>query len=380
MLQKHETNMNHPEKLCLRDQHISGIGQLLSIGFEALKIRPPMYIQSVLGNPAEWLFTRNASEFSAINIYKPIKTLNLAIDLLVPALPLQAPAPIPPLLKRLFWRPTRMMFNPDQNQNPNTFPEESWFFINGICTNEMIARQNASYLSEMFHRPFQIVQNATDGAAVDLMECVVGKGLGVMTEPARKGYPAILAALKDPRKERVVVVCHSQGTIIMSNILQALKDPSFKCKLYAKASQAPGEHCLYEPDALDDLSLLGKLEIYAFANCATRMTKVDGQNFPHIESYGNQYDIVARLGCLSPKKNELGIRIGGSTYEATGAWGHLLNAHYLFAIHDYLAGNKPNPYVSINGNQQPRLYEYFKGSKPSLARNWLATLTGKRAI
>jgi hypothetical protein len=372
--------MNETDKLCLRDQKISSFGQLLNIGTEALKIRPPFYIRSILGNPAEWIFTRNSSEFTAASIYKPVKTFNLAIDLLVPALPLQAPAPLPPLLKRLFWRPTRMMFNPDHNQNPNTFPEESWFFINGICTNEMIARQNASYLSELFHRPFQMVQNATDGAIVDLLECAVGKGLGVMTEPARKGYPAILAALKDPKKDRVVVICHSQGTIIMGNILQALKDPTFKGKLYAKGSQAGGEECIYEPDALDDPALLAKLEIYAFANCATNMTKVGGHNFPHIESYGNEFDIVARLGCLSPKKRELGIRIDGPTYQANGKWGHLLNVHYLFGMRDYLAGEKPNPYTSKDGNRLPRLYDYFQGGKPSLARNWLASLTVKKRV
>lgn len=370
--------MNDTEKLCLRDQKISSIGQLLNIGTEALKISPRRYIRSILGNPKEWIFTRNASEFTAANIYTPITTANLAIDLLVPAVPVQAPAPLPPVFKRLFWRPTRILFNPDHNQNPNTFPEESWFFINGICTNEMIARQNASYLSELFHRPFQIVQNATDGAVVDLMECVVGKGLGIMTEPARKGYPAILAALKDPKKERVVVVCHSQGTIIMGNILQALKDPAFKCKLYAKGSHAKSERCIHEPDALDDLALLAKLEIYAFANCSTSMAKVEGHNFPHIESYGNQYDIVARLGCLSPKQRELGIRIDGPTYQAREKWGHLLNAHYLFGIHDHLAGDKPNPYVSLEGSRQPRLYKYFQGAKPSLTRNWLSSLTIKK--
>lgn len=371
--------MTQSEQLCLRDLDISSIGQLLNIGTEALKIRPPNYIKSVLGDASEWFFPRNSSEFTAVNPYKPLTTASLALDLLVPALPIQAPAAVPPLFKKLFWRPTRMMFNPDHNQNPTTFPEESWFFINGICTNELVARKNANYLSEMFHRPFQIVQNATDGAVVDLLECVVGKGLGIMTEPARKGYPAILSALKDPRKERVVVVCHSQGTIIMGNILQALKDPSFKCKLYADGSLAPSEHCDHEPEALDDLMLLSKLEIYAFANCATTMTKVTGQNFPLIESFGNEFDIVARLGSLSPAKNELGIRIDGPNYEAKGAWGHLLNAHYLFGMHDYLAGRKVNPYLAKDRTRQPRLYKYYKGGKPGMPRKWLASLAGKLA-
>lgn len=356
--------MTSEEQRSLKDVNIDDLGQLIKIAAKALPIKPPNYIRSILGHSSEWLPRRHGSEFGLANLYRPIQTANLGLDLTVPGLPLEAPPRTPPLLKRLFWRPSRILFSPDHNQNPTTFPDEAWFFINGICTNETVARTNAGYLSKMFHRPFQIIQNATDGAVVDLLECVIGKGTGVMTEPARVGYPAILAALRDPHKKRVVVICHSQGTIIMSNILRALKDPSFKCMLYAEGSRAGGEQCDYVPDALEDPALLKKLEIYAFANCATTMTRVDGKNYPHIESYGNENDIVARLGCLSPDQSGLGIRIDGETYHAKDKWGHLLNAHYLFGIYDHLTGKAQNPYRAYDIGKSPRLYEYFQGKKP----------------
>ncbi len=53
-----------------------------------------------------------------------------------------------------------------------------------------------------------------------------------------------------------------------------------------------------------------------------------------IESFGNQYDLVARLGMLAPKPGLRGIRIDGPRYIRRDAWGHLLNDHYLAAIED----------------------------------------------
>ena len=355
--------MPNANKLSLNDQDITGLKQLWDIGLSALSIKPPLYIRSILGSPKDWFFKQQDSEFTAADPYAPIRTFKYAVDLLVPALPRQAPVSLPPLAKRLFWRPTRLMFNPDQNQNPTTFPEESWFFINGICTNEHVARMNAGLLSKLFHRPIQIVQNATDGALVDLVECAIGKGLSQMTEPARKAYPVILAALENPDKERVVVVCHSQGTIIMANVLRALKSHEFKSKLYADASHAPTEQHCTEPAALEDDSLLSKLEIYAFANCATTLRKVENQDYPYIESFANEHDIVARLGCICPDADELGIDIDGPIFERKGMWGHLLNIHHLFGMRDHLEGGKANPYTHKDG-LTPRLYKYYQGKKP----------------
>jgi hypothetical protein len=57
----------------------------------------------------------------------------------------------------------------------------------------------------------------------DLVECSLGKEWYQNTESATAAFPAIYDALKDPAKERVVVVCHSRGTIIMAVVLRGLK-------------------------------------------------------------------------------------------------------------------------------------------------------------
>ena len=61
-------------------------------------------------------------------------------------------------------------------------------------------------------------------------------------------------------------------------------------------------------------------------------TAADGRPLPWIESFGNENDIVARLGMLAPRPEQWGIRINGPRYERHGAWGHMLNEHYLKEI------------------------------------------------
>ena len=45
-----------------------------------------------------------------------------------------------------------------------------------------------------------------------------------VVEPAIKAFPPIYDALKSPHKQRVVVICHSQGTIIMATVLRLLAE------------------------------------------------------------------------------------------------------------------------------------------------------------
>jgi hypothetical protein len=122
------------------------------------------------------------------------------------------------------------------------------------------------------------------------------------------------------------------------------------------------------PLTLDELS---KLEIYAFANCASLMGPIDRKaQAPYIESYGNEFDALARLGVLAPATTAAAVRIGGERYVRRGAWGHLLNAHYLYPMEQewrarregaLLTGLRPLP---GNRARQPRLFGYFDGSSP----------------
>jgi hypothetical protein len=121
---------------------------------------------------------------------------------------------------------------------------------------------------------------------------------------------------------------------------------------------------------------LRKLEIYCFANCASEMVpvKARGENgipTPWIESYGNEMDIVARLGVLANVTGPGSVSIGGDRYQCDAACGHLLNAHYLFPMMEACkSGDSAGGLVPLNGSRpsKPRLFDYLNAKSPPLHR------------
>ena len=352
--------------------------ELLAIVADAAAFSPPLYPDSILGHPWTWLPPHpKTSEFSAVNIRQILKSIQYLLDVTVPAFPFAVPTNLPGLGDSVFWRPTTVLFEPGIDFDPYAFPEEAWIFINGIATNERVSRINAKFLVTLFHRPLTIIQNATDSIGVDLVESILGKAWEVHTEPASKAYPFIHRALHDPEKKRVVVICHSQGTIIMSNVLRALLNDEHREVLSAAGRRSGDLDANARHLPLEDPEYLNKLEVYAFANAATLMCHMpglqtdQGQPVPWIESFGNEFDLVARTGMLAPRKKEHGIAIDGGTYLKKGMWGHVLNAHYLFGIHDHLKDPDRcvNDYRLLPSDdsgapERPRLYGYYGGETP----------------
>ncbi len=353
--------------------------ELLGIVGDAMLFSPPLYVDSILGHPWTWLPPHDRfSEFSIVSPFSVIRSMKYLIDVTVPALPIELPEWVPGGEESVFWRATEILFQTDPDNNPYSYPEEAWIFVNGIGTNDGLARINAEYLSLIFRRPITIIQNATDSILVDIAESVIGKAWRIMTEASAKAYPFLCEALLAPSKKRVVVICHSQGTIIMANVLRALVDDEFRDvllkegqKTKAASRKAP------ELKALGDLDLLQKLEIYTFANAADVMRHAPGlmtaagHAVPYLEHFANEFDLVARTGILAPRKEKWGIKIDGDVYRQAGGWGHNLNLHYLMGIRRHL--KKPeklkNPYApweaGENGKgKKPRLFGYFDGEVP----------------
>jgi hypothetical protein len=372
---------------------------LLGIAFDALRINPLRYLSSIFGPPRTWLPPHSRySEFKIIDLWRPGRTAKFLANTWIPSIPRTPPTFGPPLLNGLFWQPTVILQRPDHNGSYTAFPDEAWFFVNGIMTNDAVAQINSAYLAYLFHRPLTMIQNSTDSLWIDLFECAVGKEWYRVVEPAVKALPPIYDALKSPHKQRVVVVCHSQGTIIMSVVLRllgqlfrrpaALEAAAGARALFAGAPlYAPPEFVYPDEDPinLDDFDTLteaelAKLEVYCFANCANTMTHIataaDGRPLPWIESFGNENDIVARLGMLAPRPEQWGIRIDGPRYKRHGAWGHMLDEHYLKEIERrQKRGRRPGgdgtaaPYAPVPGSveeaeQAPRLFSYINGGIP----------------
>lgn len=365
---------------------------LLNIALDALKIRPPLYFSSFFGRPLSWLPPhRRFSEFKIIDIWNLRRMVHYLTNITVPALPLTPPPFSPPLVENFFWSPTVILQRPDHNGSYTTFPREAWFFINGILTDDTVAQMNAAYLSYLFHRPITLIQNATDSFPVDMLECILGKEWQRTMEPTTKAVPIIYDALKRREIEKVVVVAHSQGTIIMGNVLcwlysvvaqtEALEDEEMAtAECFAPPEFIYPDQGDLDPHDFEGLTIdeLRKLEVYSFANCANKMPYFDAPTqTPWLEHFGNEFDIVARLGMQAPRQDKWGINIEGPCYIRRGGWGHLLNAHYLFPLADAQKrgrkqggqGNYDDPfaYKNIPGRQEslsPRLYDYINGGSP----------------
>jgi hypothetical protein len=305
-------------------------------------------------------------------------------DVAIPSLNRRPPDWVPGPLRSVFFHETTIVRRPDHLGGHESFGDEQWFFINGILTDAGMAAWNADYLSALFHRPFTIIQNATDGPISDLIECADEKAFGMNGEPVDVGFPEIHRALKDPTKQRVVIIAHSQGTLIVAVILRLLR------LLYERRGEllSPGAQSdelgalrrrgvTLDLDAFADVSAaeLARLEVYCFANCASEMRYVDPDaRLPWIESFGNELDLVARLGMLAPHASAQKIVIDGPSWVHRGAWGHLLNTHYLRhidlaqggAAHPGPVTGSADPYEPLTPGEAsvPRLFAYINGGSP----------------
>jgi hypothetical protein len=228
---------------------------------------------------------------------------------------------LPPAIKWLIFREPEKMFEPPDAQKTNAIVKnEFWIFVNGVATTSEIAFANQNELYKMFSRPITLCHNPTDGVVFDLLECAAGKVsfFDWFWEPAPRFMlaEAVRKALYDAPKKytRVVLICHSQGTIITSNMLT--KVPNMN-------------------DARTKELMKKYLEVYAFADCAHQMPDL---NLKYLENISNGRDSVAWLGALFPFKsfwqdtNGRGIEIGGSFVTEPYLWGHLLNTHYLYHL------------------------------------------------
>src|SRR3974390_1849830 len=378
----------------------------------ALQICPPDYVHSILGDPGS-LSTETCprTELQLAEFREWSKGLAALAHILIPALPWGPPAFSFPFSDVLF-RPSVVFRYPRHPTVENRTPKEMWFFINGICTDRSVIRLNADFLYRLFKRPRTVVHNFTRGILADLAACAVGKEWDQMTESAAVAFPPIYAALKDKNCERLILLGHSQGTILCAVVLAALQELNAPHQKWLRALVDVGleravarklatrwdfERILQgakdgrdvKPAVLSSFLWPGhgrrqpepvtreelhKLEIYCFANCATEMHPIPfkgrgaNQAGPAwIESYGNEMDIVARLGVLANIQGPGSVRIAGDRYIRNAAWGHLLNAHYLHPMMAARDAKKPaGGLVALQGNRRsiPRLFGYLDAKSP----------------
>jgi hypothetical protein len=372
-----------PEDWTIR--HVPELCELIGSVKDAAWFDPLEWPRSVLGNLSS-MGKAPYSEYDLLWSWNIPRLARYLADTLIPSFPGRAPAWILPPLSSLFFHHSRELKDAGK-AHARQFPGESWFFINGILTNQDVARMNAAYLVHLFHRPINVLWNSTDGIVVDLFGCATEK-LGATDEDVDIAFHPLLDAISSPQSKRVVLISHSRGTLITAVVLRLIggvyrhtmagsrRDLS-KSDRETIRQQAAAEGVTVDPQRLKPVTPteLSKLEVYCFANCATEMAYLDPKRaLPKIESYGNEHDLVARLGMLAPDPHQCDIQIAGPRFIHDSAWGHLLNAHYLRAIDEAhcrpsATGNTRNdaaPYVPIEGTAPaeavPSLFRYLGGA------------------
>ena len=261
----------------------------------------------------------NESNLSNWDFSSGVETFS---NIFIPSLPFQSPSWLPKPLKHIIFRgDSRLIPSKLQRMNKKYF-----IFVNGILTPESLIEVNRKFLEDIFYEPFDILHNASDSLPVDLIESAIGKQYTKLSEPGYVLFTALARKILDPNVDKVVVIAHSQGTIITSNVLKALAD----CGI----NHNQKEH-------------LKKLEIYMVANCSSDTKYIDQDNqLPYIENISNRGDFVPYLGSLS----RLNFPIDGK-HIISEKKGHMFNKSYFNNFRNEMQNSKLYNYLpNINNS------------------------------
>ncbi|KAL4891594.1 hypothetical protein BDV59DRAFT_66208 [Aspergillus ambiguus] len=196
---------------------------------------------------------------------------------------------------------------------------EHWIFLNGVAVGRRWLQNSIDRLAYSFGRRVTGVHNRTYGMVFDIIECLVQRNFCYATQDIRDTYALAKKTLLDPKYDKVVLICHSQGGIEGGLVVDWL---------------------------IDELScdILSKLEVYTFGSAANHFNNPykslvqcpDGSSngeepsrpkyIRHIEHYANSGDLVSRWGIINFAR--VPNRYVGQVFIRPGK-GHQMNQHYL---------------------------------------------------
>ena len=288
---------------------------IFKIYYYAFLYTPNLY-RSILGNNI-------GNTSSEINI----KSLNIEdfflilYNFFIIKLPFHCPSWVPNIIKKIFFGPNSKYIKNDKELDDNN---NCFIFINGVLGSEKIVNYNRIELALLLDKPINLLFNASDSLVIDLFEAFIGKETHQLTEASTVALYTICSKLLDENINKVIIIAHSQGTVIISKVLNSLY------KL-----------------GLNKIKYLNKLEIYCFSNCASNM-KYLNCNLPYMEHFANENDFIAKLGCNCPKEVEQFISIDGKIFINKNGTGHMLNSHYLNNFSYNYPLSKLNNYINKN--------------------------------
>ncbi len=253
------------------------------------------------------------------NYWSITKIFELLTNFIFIKLPIHSPSWLPTSIKTIFFGSNSKYIKNSVETDPSG---NCFIYINGIMSNEFVVLLNKFELEKLLNKPINIIHNVTDSLIMDLTECLIGKETDDLTEASTVALYTICSKLLDKNIQKVIIIAHSQGTIIIAKVLNSLY------KL-----------------GLNKIQYLNKLEIYCFANCASNMKYIKF-NLPYMEHFANEHDFVAKLGCNCPKELNSVISIDGKIMINKNNYGHMLNTHYLNNFSNNYYQSRLNNYIS----------------------------------
>lgn len=290
--------------------------KFLKLLYNALKDTDNIY-RSLFGyNIIHNIFKNNVSEINYDN-WTVTNFIKLVSNFNIIRIPCKSQSWLPEIVNNLFFyiNSEYIKNEPELDTNNNCY-----IFINGILSNESIVFNNKKNLENFLNKPINILHNSSNSLLMDLFEAFIGKETDILTEPSKLALSTIITKLLDDNINKVIIIAHSQGTIIISNVIKRLNK-----------------------FGLDKKHYLEKLEIYCFATCCTSM-KYILENYPYIEHFGNDNDIICKLGCNAKEYTD----INGKIYINKNSYGHLLNIHYLTDFSNNFPESALNYHINNN--------------------------------
>ncbi|KAG5977397.1 hypothetical protein E4U55_006852 [Claviceps digitariae] len=256
---------------------------------------------------------------------------------------------------------------------------EQWVYLNGVSVGTHWLKNNLNRLAVTFHRPVMGIHNRTSGIVFDLLECLFQRNFCYATRDIRQCYKELRSLLYKKHLTKVIFICHSQGgiegSLVLDWLLQELpQDLLSKLEVYTFGNAAnhfnnPHRHLAsLEMEQKNPLAALtttysepsltapvvdgaeakngdGAAQLSSMASNKDTLASVSSSKprkcvaakdkaIGHIEHYTHTTDFVALWGVLHFYTNKMGSpqlpRFMGRLFSrSSGHGGHLLNHHYL---------------------------------------------------
>jgi hypothetical protein len=93
------------------------------------------------------------------------------------------------------------------------------YAINGIATNELTRSDMGNETSKLLGKQVNLINNSTEGPAVDLLECAKELYLGIPSKPTQTLASEIYKNLTQNPPQKMELIGYSQGTIMTTNAI-----------------------------------------------------------------------------------------------------------------------------------------------------------------